>query len=107
MGIFETNLCAGGVKGEDSCQGDSGGPMTMEVDSVQLLYGIVSWGTTCASSYPAVYTAVAMYRDWIQVVSGLTLGSSVQSSSTNNTLYLIIGIVCGTLILLAVIALLW
>jgi len=106
-GIYDTNICAGGVKGEDSCQGDSGGPMTMEVDSVQLLYGIVSWGYGCARSYPAVYTAVAMYRDWIQETSGLTLGNVESSSTDDYTMYIIIGIVIGTLILLAVIAMCW
>lgn len=51
-----TNMfCAGGVPGFDSCNGDSGGAMV--VNGVQV--GIVSTGaTTCAISYPGVYTNI-------------------------------------------------
>jgi len=61
--IFSTNICAGGVRGEDSCYGDSGGGLTMTVDHVEILYGIVSWGIGCATESPGVYTAVSMYRE--------------------------------------------
>jgi len=105
--LDDTNICAGDVYGEDSCQGDSGGPMTMEVDSVEILYGIVSWGEECASGAPAVYTAVAMYRDWIQETAGLELGNPASSSSSSSEIYIIVGCVLGALLIIAVIVLLW
>jgi len=100
--IYDTNICAGGVYGEDSCQGDSGGPMTMAVDSVEILYGIVSWGVGCATSKPAVYTAVAMYREWIQKNTGIDLGYP-GSSRANYEIYIILGCVFGALLVLSVI----
>jgi len=125
--IFYTNLCAGGVYGEDSCSGDSGGPMSMTVDSIEILYGIVSWGPAqCATSSPAVYTDVAMYRTWIEDISGLELGNkalieddselpgwieyfgheSDNPGSTRNSyqIHTIIGIVFGVVLLVTLIA---
>jgi len=103
--IYDTNLCAGGVDGEDSCSGDSGGPMTMTVDSVEILYGIVSWGLSiCATANPAVYTAVSMYRDWIEENSGLSLGNEDASSDDNTKLYMIIGIVVGIVVVIMLLA---
>jgi len=90
--IYITNICAGGVRGEDSCSGDSGGGMTMTVDYVEILYGIVSWGMGCASENPGVYTAVSMYRDWIEEVSGLTLGNRADDElSGHRDLYITVG----------------
>ncbi|KAG5891142.1 hypothetical protein JTB14_027267 [Gonioctena quinquepunctata] len=47
---------------KDACQGDSGGPLLC--GNVQ--YGIVSWGISCNSGYPGVYTRVDKYLDFIQ-----------------------------------------
>lgn len=106
--LFDTNLCAGDVIGKDSCTGDSGGPMTMAVDSLEILYGIVSWGpdATCAIGIPAVYTDVAMYRAWIEDVSGLELGNA-ESTSNRYQLYMVIGIVLGVVYLIILIAVIW
>ena len=65
-------LCAGGVKGEDSCAGDSGSGMIDVVTNQSTkmikynLVGIVSWGTSkCGTGKPGVYVKVAAYLDWI------------------------------------------
>ncbi|KAL9700343.1 hypothetical protein quinque_003784 [Culex quinquefasciatus] len=69
--IIETQLCAGGVKGQDSCRGDSGGPL-MKTERVGgkvawFLKGIVSFGTEkCGTeNVPGVYTRISKYMDWI------------------------------------------
>lgn len=70
--IKATQLCAGGVKGQDSCGGDSGGPLMypgsygkLGVRYVQR--GIVSFGSKrCGiGGFPGVYTNVAYYMNWI------------------------------------------
>ncbi|XP_037942637.1 phenoloxidase-activating factor 1 [Teleopsis dalmanni] len=63
-------ICAGGEFAKDTCAGDSGGPL-MYFDrkySRWVAYGIVSYGfTKCGmAGYPAVYTNVAEYLEWIQ-----------------------------------------
>ncbi|KAJ9596094.1 hypothetical protein L9F63_012678, partial [Diploptera punctata] len=70
--IGPTQMCVGGMIGEDSCGGDSGGPL-MKVDVVgrkeprYYLIGIVSFGAKrCgASTMPGVYTRIANYMNWI------------------------------------------
>jgi len=66
----ETQICAGGNIGEDSCVGDSGGPLWVNRESSLVLYGIVSWGVGCASDYPALYTRVSSYVEWIESIVG-------------------------------------
>lgn len=56
-------VCAAGTAGGgtvvDSCQGDSGGPLVGGDGAAARLVGIVSWGESCASEFPGVYTRVA------------------------------------------------
>ena len=78
--------CAGG-EGKTSCNGDSGGPLVCENDGtwyqvtillqltclkkefsllISQKVGIVSFGPSpCDAAYPAVYTRVAGYSNWI------------------------------------------
>lgn len=62
-------LCASEPRvGADSCQGDSGGGLTVTAADGrgQVLAGITSWGRGCAQAgFPAVYTRVARYDQWI------------------------------------------
>ncbi|XP_055301608.1 serine protease persephone-like [Sitodiplosis mosellana] len=54
----------------DSCQGDSGGPLQTFTDdsSISTVVGIVSFGISCGTAMPAVYTRVAYYLDWIESI---------------------------------------
>jgi secreted trypsin-like serine protease len=59
-------LCAGGVVDEDTCHGDSGAGLTVEVDGVNQVVGIVSGGTgQCGIGVPGYYARVYRYLDWI------------------------------------------
>lgn len=59
-------LCAGG-DGRDTCVGDAGGPLGYPVhdDGVRFVqFGVTSFGKRCGQ-FPAVYTNVAYFVDWI------------------------------------------
>lgn len=68
IALKDTQMCAGGVKGEDTCSGDSGGPFTRLDRSTNYLVGIVSFGPNkCGTpGVPGVYTNVAKFVDWIK-----------------------------------------
>lgn len=68
-GLSEGQLCAYDPKGEkDACQGDSGGPIQITDigNAVSTIVGVVSFGDSCATAAPAIYTRVAYYLDWIE-----------------------------------------
>lgn len=71
-GIQRSQLCVGSVfGGMDTCQGDSGGPLQItkqENHCVFYIIGITSFGQTCGSTVPAIYTRVAAYLDWIEPI---------------------------------------
>ena len=57
-------------------QGDSGGPLVFrEDDGNYTEVGIVSFGhpSGCENGYPAVFTRVTSYLDWIQTNSGIVI----------------------------------
>lgn len=62
-------VCAGGIKGQDSCSADSGGPLMFfdQIKASHVLAGIVSFGPrNCGTAgLPGVYTKVEHYIDWI------------------------------------------
>jgi len=79
--IDDSMICAiGDLKGgEDSCQGDSGGPLFVQQGGVDIIVGIVSWGSNkgCAAKKTAgVYTRVSSYLEWIEETSGVATGKS-------------------------------
>lgn len=48
------------------CHGDQGSGMTVYIDNVETLVGVVSFFTNmCTRDYPAVFTRVAAYLYWI------------------------------------------
>ncbi|XP_017104148.2 serine protease 7-like [Drosophila bipectinata] len=66
--LIESQLCAGGEYYKDSCDGDSGGPLMREgFNNAWYQEGVVSIGHACGlEGWPAVYTRVSDYVDWIQ-----------------------------------------
>merc|ERR1711879_521836 len=46
----------------DTCQGDSGGPLWRG----DKLYGVTSWGLSCAGGLPGFYSDVRVYTDFIE-----------------------------------------
>lgn len=66
----DTMICAAGavppVRVVDSCQGDSGGPLVVGDGVSARLVGVVSWGDTCASNYPGVYTRISAMTTFLQ-----------------------------------------
>jgi len=70
IGIQECMICANSqYKGRDACQGDSGGPMTVRMNGIDFLIGIVSFGHKCGvDGFPGVYTNVVYYQKWISKV---------------------------------------
>lgn len=51
----------------------SGGALTVELNGRKIVAGIVSYGAaiSCTSEYPAVYTRVTSYLDWIRGKTGI------------------------------------
>jgi secreted trypsin-like serine protease len=57
-------------------QGDSGGPLVyLENDGRYTEVGIVSFGSSagCQRGYPAAFTRVTSYVDWIESNTGISL----------------------------------
>ena len=67
--LDDTMICAFDEE-KDSCQGDSGGPLlfTEQSDSggEMVQVGIVSFGYSCASGFPGLYSRVSNQFDWIR-----------------------------------------
>ncbi|XP_037049525.1 serine protease snake-like [Bradysia coprophila] len=74
--LNSTQICAGDVnKGNrDTCQGDSGGPLhrrlkrTLTSGRTYYVFGITSFGRSCATGVPGVYTRITSYLDWIESI---------------------------------------
>ena len=69
--ITKNMVCAGFPEGgKGSCHGDSGGPLVVprsSTDDTAIIYGITSWGKTCAEPYyPTVYARVTEFLPWIK-----------------------------------------
>lgn len=72
QGIFEGQYCAYDPEGRnDSCSGDSGGPLQYfpnNESTVANVVGIVSFGISCGTELPGIYTRIAYYLDWIEPI---------------------------------------
>ncbi|XP_054158524.1 mite allergen Der p 3-like [Oppia nitens] len=66
--ITQSMICANNLSQKsDSCNGDSGRPLILMNGTVPVQVGIVSFGRKCASPFfPAVYTNVGYYRNFIE-----------------------------------------
>ncbi|XP_031621883.1 uncharacterized protein LOC116339921 [Contarinia nasturtii] len=77
-GISESQYCAFDPNARnDSCQGDSGGPLFRSNSNTSSIIGIVSFGISCGTTLPSVYTRVAYYFDWI--TANIGMGDNVSS----------------------------
>ncbi|CAL7945824.1 unnamed protein product [Xylocopa violacea] len=68
-GIDENLICVidtNSSRRSDACTGDSGGPLLMSTENGRSVIGITSFGQSCGSSAPGVYTAVYSYLSWIE-----------------------------------------
>jgi len=56
-----SEVCAGGVPGEDTCRGEGGAPLVCYDDSSDqyFLVGLVGYGFDCNTTLPGVYTNMA------------------------------------------------
>lgn len=68
--LSESQICALNPNdNSDACQGDSGGPLFIaDTSGVSTLVGIISFGISCGSQIPGIYTRVASYTNWIESV---------------------------------------
>lgn len=73
--LSSDRFCAGYRGGQTpagAAAGDSGGPVWMEQGGTKTLLGVVSggFGFTTRADTPGLYTKVALYRPWIDSVTG-------------------------------------
>ncbi|KAH8303574.1 hypothetical protein KR018_003534 [Drosophila ironensis] len=69
--IRDSNICVSTPAGVSTCNGDSGGPLVLASDKVQI--GLTSFGSAagCEKEYPAAFTRVTSYLDWIKEHTGI------------------------------------
>lgn len=69
-GLSQSQCCAfDPAARNDACQGDSGGPLQTFIESnIAHIVGIVSFGVSCGTTLPGIYTRVAYYLDWIEPI---------------------------------------
>ncbi|XP_064546263.1 serine protease 1 [Drosophila montana] len=70
--VTATNICVSTTNGKSTCSGDSGGPLVLKDNSVQV--GLTSFGAAagCEKGYPAAFTRVTSYLDWIKSNTGVS-----------------------------------
>ncbi|XP_031627886.1 serine protease persephone-like isoform X2 [Contarinia nasturtii] len=69
--LSSSQMCAiNTIDNRDACQGDSGGPIFLNDAKTGLstIVGIVSFGVSCGTNLPAIYTRIASYTDWIEKI---------------------------------------
>ncbi|CAG0891523.1 unnamed protein product [Darwinula stevensoni] len=65
-GITDDMICAGVDEGgEDVCQGRSGSPLCLRGGNRHLI-GILSWGYGSSVPFPAVYTQISAFVNWLE-----------------------------------------
>lgn len=65
-GITQGQYCGHSPLGSDACLGDSGGPLQyFRYQYTAHVLGVVSFGISCGTGLPGIYTRVANYSDWI------------------------------------------
>ncbi|XP_034483657.1 serine protease 1-like [Drosophila innubila] len=71
--ITDDVICMSTKGGKSTCSGDSGGPLVHKDRDVNYLIGATSFGLSlgCEKGYPAVFTRITAYLDWIEKHSGV------------------------------------
>nr|AYV99616.1 venom polypeptide [Dolopus genitalis] len=72
----KTEICLDGSYGASACRGDSGGPLVVdEGNGSKILVGLTSYGKFegCEKGFPAVFTRITAYLDWIAAKGGIKL----------------------------------
>jgi len=70
-------ICVSTQGGKGTCNGDSGGPLVCQrADNAYYQYGVVSFGASagCEAGYPAGFTRVTEYLDFISETTGIVIG---------------------------------
>ncbi|KAH8235123.1 hypothetical protein KR032_008958, partial [Drosophila birchii] len=69
--VTSSNICISTANGVSTCNGDSGGPLVLEASKVQI--GLTSFGAAagCEKGYPAAFTRLTSYLDWIKTNTGI------------------------------------
>ncbi|XP_036220425.2 brachyurin [Bactrocera oleae] len=77
LSYHSTNICTSGRYARSTCNGDSGGPLVVRRKHTKkrILVGLTSFGSIhgCNLGYPAAFTKVASYLDWINDETGIEL----------------------------------
>ncbi|XP_068143073.1 serine protease 1 [Drosophila tropicalis] len=70
--VVASNICVATPNGKSTCNGDSGGPLVLASNSLQI--GLTSFGASagCEKGYPAAFTRVTSYLDWIKSNTGIS-----------------------------------
>ncbi|XP_039488092.1 serine protease 1 [Drosophila santomea] len=70
--VTSSNICVSTTNGQSTCNGDSGGPLVLKSSSVQI--GLTSFGAAagCEKGYPAAFTRVTSFVDWIKSNTGIS-----------------------------------
>lgn len=70
--VTDSIVCISTTGGVSTCNGDSGGPLVLAANSVQI--GLTSFGAAagCEKGYPAAFTRLTSYLDWIKTKTGIS-----------------------------------
>ncbi|XP_023293212.2 serine protease 1-like [Lucilia cuprina] len=70
--VTSSNICISTLDYVSTCKGDSGGPLVLESSNIQV--GLTSFGAMdgCEKGFPAAFTRVTSYLEWIRVNTGIS-----------------------------------
>ncbi|XP_018802275.1 PREDICTED: serine proteases 1/2-like [Bactrocera latifrons] len=70
--VTSSNICISTTGGISTCSSDSGGPLVDTASGIQI--GLTSFGAAdgCTKGYPAAFTRVTSYLDWIKSNTGIS-----------------------------------
>ncbi|XP_061395917.1 brachyurin-like [Musca vetustissima] len=71
--ITDKMICINTEGNKSTCNGDSGGPLVLKQNGENIVIGATSFGIIygCEVGWPAVFTRITAYLDWIEEKSGV------------------------------------